>query len=358
MKHYLFEGIENFRDVGGYDTPYGETSSNVLFRSGRLFDATENDLEKIKRIGIRSIIDLRNDEDKAKYPSKTFQDPSIKTYLLPVNGNGRIPTSRLDQIESYLEMVEDPETARPIFETIVHATKPLLIHCNAGKDRTGMFIALVLLANGVALEDVEADYALSFSLLPKLTAHTKKYHKDFSPVLYTPSLGFLERVLQRFFKKYKSLDDYFRFIGLSQSDINSLHSLLGKQERSYGAVVFNNDRVLLEHMRLGHYSLPKGHIEKEDVDGLACAKREVLEETGLRIDIPNPSHLFDIVYSPYYGILKRVTFFQANLLSGEIKAQKEEVTEASFVTPEEAMKKLTFESDKETLRHFVKRLSL
>lgn len=354
MKHYLFEGIENFRDLGGYETPYGETSSDVLFRSGRLFDATEKDLQKIKRIGIRSIIDLRNDEDKSKYPSKTSQDPSIVTYLLPVNGNGRIPTGRLDQIESYLEMVEDPKTARPIFKTIVDAPKPLLIHCNAGKDRTGMFVALVLLANDVALEDIEADYALSFSLLPKLTAHTKKHHKDFSPVLYTPSLGFLERVLRKFFKKYKSLDGYFYSIGLSSSDVRSLHSLLGKQERSYGAVVYKDGRILLEHMCLGHYSLPKGHIEKVDKDGLACAKREILEETGLTIDIPNPQDSFDIVYSPFYGILKRVTFFRAFYLSGNIKVQQEEVIDASFVTTEEAMKKLTFESDKETLRHFAK----
>lgn len=354
MKHYLFEGIENFRDLGGYETPYGETSSGVLLRSGRLFDATEKDLEKIKKIGIRSIIDLRSDEDKAKYPSKTSLEPSIKTYLLPVNGNGRIPTGRLDQIESYLEMVEDPKTARPIFETIVHATKPLLVHCNAGKDRTGMFIALVLLANGVALEDIEADYALSFSLLPKLTALTKKRHKEFSPVLYTPSLGFLGRVLRKFLKKYKSLDGYFSSIGLSSSDIRSLHSLLGKQERSYGAVVYKEGRILLEHMRLGHFSLPKGHIEKMDIGGVACAKREVLEETGLKIDIPNPEDSFDTVYSPFYGILKRVTFFKAFYLSGNITAQEEEVLDASFVTTEEAMEKLTFESDKETLRHFAK----
>lgn len=349
MKHYLFEGIENFRDVGGYETPYGETHYGVLFRSGRLTDATSKDVQKIKDLGIKTIVDLRSDDDKKKYPSKTYEDPSFKTILLPVNGNGRVPTNRLDQIDSYLEMLDDAPKAKAIYDAILYSEKPVLLHCNAGKDRTGLFIALILLANGVSFEDVNADYLLSFPLVPKLTEHTKKCHSDFSPIIYTPSLGFLERVMKSFYKKYKSFAGYFEKIGFDKSEYGLLCSLLGKQEQRYGAVVFKGNDILLEHMQYGHYSLPKGHIEKEDKDGVACAYREIKEECDIDVLIKNPNHSFSIAYSPFYGISKRVTFFLANYTSGNLKAQPEEVTELSFVTKEEALKKLTFQTDKDVL---------
>lgn len=349
MKHYLFEGIENFRDVGGYETPYGETQYGVLFRSGRLTDATPNDIQKIKSLGIKTIIDLRSDDDKKNHPSRTFRDPSFKTILLPVNGNGRVPANRLDQIESYMEMLSDAPKAKAIFDAILYCEKPALLHCNAGKDRTGMFIALILLANGVSFEDVNADYLLSFPLVPKLTAHTKKYHSDFSPIIYTPSLGFLDRVMVRFYKKYESFEGYFKKIGFDKSEYSLLCSLLGKQERSFGAVVFKGQDILLEHMRYGHYSLPKGHIEKEDKDGLACARREIKEECGIDVSIKNPDETFSIVYSPFYGISKRVTFFIAEYAEGKLKPQKEEVSDLRFASKEEAFQKLTFQSDKDVL---------
>lgn len=349
MKHYLFEGIENFRDVGGYETPYGETHYNVLFRSGRLTDATPNDLNKIKSLGIKTIVDLRSDDDKKRYPSKTFEDPSFKTILLPVNGNGRIPTNRLDQIESYMEMLEDAPKAKAIFDAILYSEKPVLLHCNAGKDRTGMFIALILLANGVSFEDVNADYLLSFPLVPKLTEHTKKYHPDFSPIIYTPSLDFLKRVMSRFYKKYKSFARYFEKIGFDKSEYDLLCSLLGRQEQSYGAVVFKGQNVLLEHMKLGHYSLPKGHIEKEDKDGVCCAYREIKEECDIEVSIADPKETYSIMYSPFYGVSKRVTFFIAKYLGGELKPQPSEVSNLAFVSKEEAFEQLTFQTDKDVL---------
>lgn len=228
MKHYCLEGIENFRDVGGYETPYGETAYGVIYRSGSLFGATEKDLLTIKSLQIKTIIDLRSDDDKAKYPSKTLEDKEIKTIYLPTNGNGRVPRNRFDQVNSYLEMLEDKETASKIFRTILNAPKPLLIHCHAGKDRTGVFISTLLLMNGVSIEDVNADYLLSFPYTQKLTAHTKAFHKEFSKIIYTPSVDFLYRVFKKFNKKYGGLDGYFSKIGFSEDEKQKLSHLLEK----------------------------------------------------------------------------------------------------------------------------------
>ena len=135
LRHYLYEGIENFRDIGGYETPYGATSYGVVYRSGFLFMATKSDLDKLNGLGIKTIIDLRNAKDKADYPSRTLTELKIHTIFCDVNGNGRVPTSRLDQENSYMEMVEEPITAKAIFSALAHSVKPVLIHCNAGSRR-------------------------------------------------------------------------------------------------------------------------------------------------------------------------------------------------------------------------------
>lgn len=348
MKHLLFEGIENFRDVGGYETPYGETSYGVLFRSGNFLNATEHDLAKVRSLGIKTILDLRSAYDKQEHPSPFKNDSSIKVVEISVGGEGRIPDSREDQFRSYFEMTDAKELAKKAFETILYSEKPLLVHCNAGKDRTGVFLALTLLMNGVSLEDVNADYLMSFPLLPKLTAITKQ-NRNVSRVLYTPLVDYLPRFFGRFIKKYGGFEDYFRFLGFSKEDIQLLESLLGKQERSYGAVLLKDGKVLLEKMVQGHTSLVKGHIEPSDKDGIACAKREILEETGFVAEIDG-SDQYAITYSPQYGVSKRVTFYRGRILKGQPVAQKEEVNEIVFLAPEEAFKALTFESDKAVLR--------
>src|SRR5574344_2157624 len=149
LRRIPFEKIENFRDLGGYAARYGETSFGVVFRSGSLSDATPEDLDKMAALPIRTVIDLRDDEAKAKTPDKTASDSRFATIMLPVNGNGRVPKDHEDQVASYLQMLEDPVSARRMFLAIAHALKPVVIHCTAGKDRTGAFIAVLLLANEI-----------------------------------------------------------------------------------------------------------------------------------------------------------------------------------------------------------------
>ena len=91
LRRVPFERIENFRDVGGYASRYGETSFGVLYRSGTLSDATTSDLDKLAGLGVKTIIDLRDDEAKKLQSDKTLNDGRFAEILLPVNGNGRVP---------------------------------------------------------------------------------------------------------------------------------------------------------------------------------------------------------------------------------------------------------------------------
>mgnify|MGYP002524198424 CR=1 FL=1 len=345
-----FESIENFRDLGGYECRYGETSFGVIYRSASLSYASKNDVDKIASLGIKTIIDLRDDEAKANLPDATSKDNRFKTIYLPVNGNGRIPTSYEDGISSYLEMLEDPFKARNIFKAILNEPKPLLFHCTAGKDRTGCFVMVLLLLNGVDFDDINADYMASFPYLPKMTENTRKYHPEVPNIVLTPNIDYLRDVYKAFLNTYGNLENYFDYIGLTDDEVIALSSILGKQEKSCGAVVFNENKVLVEHMGLGHYSLPKGHVESFDKDEIATAKREIKEEINLDVSIID-GFKESIFYSPNDGVFKEVVFYIGLAKEKEFKVDKIEVNDAYWLGIEDCMRVLSFDSDRKIVKN-------
>jgi bis(5'-nucleosidyl)-tetraphosphatase len=123
------------------------------------------------------------------------------------------------------------------------------------------------------------------------------------------------------------------------------------QEYSYGAVVYRRDKgklvVLIEYMKLGHISLPKGHIEKGETP-VQCAIREIKEETNLDVDI-DTSFERKIVYSPAQNISKTVTFYLAKPKTLILKPQLAEVFALKWLEPKAALEALSFESDKKVL---------
>lgn len=125
------------------------------------------------------------------------------------------------------------------------------------------------------------------------------------------------------------------------------------KEQSYGAVCYKSDEnhhllFLIEHMSLGHFSLPKGHIEANETP-LETTIREIKEETNLDV-IVDTNFKRTITYSPRLGAIKDVTFFVAKITSNKVIAQKSEVQEVLFLPFDKALKTLTHASDKDVLK--------
>ena len=356
-RSHFFEGIENFRDLGGYGCDYGTTEFGVVFRSATPINATKEDLDKVASIGIKTIVDLRGEEYQKEEVNPFAKDGRFKVIDLEVNGNGRIAKDRDDYIASYMEMVEDPSSARKILLSILHAPKPVLFHCNAGKDRTGVFSLLLLGFAGVHVDDINADYMLSFPHLRKMTRETRANRPFVPELLLVPDIEFIPDFYDAFIKRYGSFRNYGEVIGLSEDEIEALANLLGKQEKSCGAVCFKENKVLIEHSALGHYSFPRGHVEEYDEDDYATAIREIKEETGFDAQII-PGFEETIVYSPYKGIIKYVRIFLAEIIGGERAIQKEEVSDIYFLTPEEAMYVLSHDNDRKVVAKAAKHYAI
>ncbi len=344
-----FESIENFRDLASYPCRYGKMTQGVIYRSGSPFHGTEADKAGLRALGIRTIIDLRGPRIRSSMPHPFLDDPEIKVLTMDVPYGEQFPATEDDVAPLYLKFVSEPLFARPFFRAVLNAEKPLLIHCEAGKDRTGAFSLLLLLASGVSKEDCAKDYNLSYDgRLSQTKERTKVAVPSLQHFVFHMNPATIERFIDMFLKKYVDMNQYFEAMGLSEDEGNAICNLFGVQERSAGAVVFHDGRVLVEHMKMGHYSMPKGHVEDCDHSLEETAIREINEETGLDVRLIAGFETSSS-YSPRPGHIKRVTWFIAIADNEDTKPQPEEVDACYFLTPGDAFRVLSHDDDRRIL---------
>ncbi|RAK52661.1 tyrosine-protein phosphatase [Phenylobacterium deserti] len=168
------EGVQNFRDVGGYRTIDGRRVRwGVIYRSAGLSQIAPGEADELGSLGIRTVHDLRSKGERANEPTRWpgAGQPIIKArdYDMDMSGfakafaGGINETKARQTFAAFYPGILDShrEQFRELFQTLLSAEGPVLYHCSAGKDRTGVATGLVLTALGVPRETVLADYALS-----------------------------------------------------------------------------------------------------------------------------------------------------------------------------------------------------
>ena len=157
----------NFRDLGGYRTGGGgRVRWGMVFRSGSLHRLTGADLATLGRLGLRVVYDLRTGEERDRAPS--VLPAEVRRELLPIGGNAAkigapadVPPDFLQRTYHLMAEADAPVFGRLMKSLAVGESLPALIHCTAGKDRTGMSAALLLSVLGVEEATILDDYELS-----------------------------------------------------------------------------------------------------------------------------------------------------------------------------------------------------
>ena len=170
------EGTLNFRDLGGYPAAGGVTRWGAVYRSDRLNELTDADVAHLATLGLRTVCDFRYDREVDEDPSRLPDGTRIVRLAVgsapgdnPRNLEDMIRAGEITQVTTasmavgYLAMLENQaalfgDLIRLVGETEHH---PVVIHCTAGKDRTGLGAALLLGAVGVAEDVIIEDYALT-----------------------------------------------------------------------------------------------------------------------------------------------------------------------------------------------------
>jgi len=146
----------NARDTGGYPAMDGMIMGRrLLYRSGKLSEITATECDVIQRAGIKTIIDLRSDEERQSAPDAAclFDFAEYKSIPIVVNAS-----SRREAYKAFADDAEISASISGIFSILAERDKlPVIIHCSGGKDRAGGMSALVQLLLGVNRDDIMAD---------------------------------------------------------------------------------------------------------------------------------------------------------------------------------------------------------
>lgn len=250
------EGGVNFRDLGGYKGESGRRMRRgLVYRSGSLGKLTDADLEALSRMGIKLVCDLRGHEEVAAEPDRLPVGDLAPAYL-------HMPLAVEDDRRQRLRaLLFDPASLAPMMPDMYTriildgnaqlygdlltrladpANLPTVIHCTAGKDRTGIAAALLLSLLGVPDDVIAADYSLSNLYYANFYAYGAQYAKklrwlgirteDFQPFLVADPQN-IRIALTHIHDRYGSVENYLRTMaGVSDETMSSIKANLLESE--------------------------------------------------------------------------------------------------------------------------------
>jgi protein-tyrosine phosphatase len=221
-RHLNLAGASNFRDLGGYSGKGGRnTRWGLLFRSNHLGHLTDDDIVVLRDLGLKSAFDLRGAEERL--PTLCKHD-GIAVHSLPIEpvtmvvlrgilAEGK-PLREAETLEvmceSYRNYVRhNTPTYKTLFTHLLGDSAPLVIHCTAGKDRTGFAAALILKALGVADDVIVEDYLLTNRLYKRAEGAGAELPEEARAVLGRVEASFLQASLDTVRDDYGDLEAYF-----------------------------------------------------------------------------------------------------------------------------------------------------
>ncbi len=235
-RHLPIEGTHNFRDVGGYPTAGGGvTRWRTLFRSDSLHALTATGLEAVEDLGLVTAIDLRYERELEDLPSPLAGHartayrhrplgPALRPFEEPAASYEELNFYFLDRCQTYIASI--------LRDLADERAYPALLSCHAGRDRTGLIVALLLSLVGVRPVDVVNDYALSAAYAARLAAYVDGLPKADGYDLLTVATFLecrpetMELTLDHLDRRYGGAGGYVREIGLSGDAIATIRTAL------------------------------------------------------------------------------------------------------------------------------------
>ena len=222
------QGTPNFRDFGGYPAEGGrKVKWEYLFRSGQLSALSDQDIELVGGLKLDLVFDFRRVDEQYQEPSKLPESSPPRIVSVPITPGsnasffGQTDTDPVAMFDFMVDVNRDFAEAQTatyahMFKEILEVGNArLLVHCAAGKDRTGFAAAMILLALGVPRELVMRDYMLTaefFSPQLEIDRLRKKYQMQLEAEAILPMLevheDYLSAALNSIESRYSSIESY------------------------------------------------------------------------------------------------------------------------------------------------------
>jgi protein-tyrosine phosphatase len=229
-RHLPLRGTRNLRDVGGYPTADGrKTRWRTLLRTDSLDLLPDESQDALLDLGLRQAIDLRWPSELASAPSVFRDSPRVRYRSIPLLAfEEDDPTPHLGLVGMYRRILDErgAHLVQVVRAVIEPEGVPVAIGCAAGKDRTGVAVALILAALGVPRELVVADYAMSagFFAGPVDDPHLVDWRGG--PVETESPPEYMEEVLRHLDERHGGALALLRAGGMTDEELQRLFEVL------------------------------------------------------------------------------------------------------------------------------------
>ncbi len=259
------KGTSNTRDIGGYQTSDLRTLRwRQIIRSENLSRLTASDFQKLEEIGVKTVIDLRTDREHDQSPTVWLGDNPPRFFHFPIGDahNDWFKAQRKmmkrssftekhaleHMVEGYRMIAEEgPPSLQKLMDLVLDQSNwPILIHCNAGKDRAGVAVTLILEALGVDRETIMEEFLLTneisrtkekaifISKERKISGRGEKLRRGPSASAWFPIVGVQPEMLEAFYasvdEQYGSMDAFLTEIGVDQEARRALAASLTTEQ--------------------------------------------------------------------------------------------------------------------------------
>jgi protein-tyrosine phosphatase len=240
-RHLPLSGTYNVRDVGGYSTRDGRTIRwRTLLRADSLHRLSDEGRAHLIEHGLRTIVDLRRDEELAVAPNVFAASDQVRYVWVslarnPTNGAGRRELLPDSLARTYRAIVDgrQAELHQVLSALAQPGAFPALVHCTAGKDRTGIVVALLLALAGVDHATIAEDYALTATYLTdaffaeaRRRAEAAGHDWERYRYLLGCPADLMLATLTDLDERFGGVETYLRQIGLSDDDLQALRAAL------------------------------------------------------------------------------------------------------------------------------------
>lgn len=245
MDEMVVDGALNFRSVAAYPAGGGRLKARTIYRSGAFEGVGEAGAEAMRRLKVRTAFDLRSDAEKERSPSPLLSiadftvvsEPHMIRHgdLYAVLANpGSTAQACADVMKNIYATLPADFAAiyRRYFRTLAEAETPVVVHCAAGKDRTGVVVAMLLDLLGVNRDDIMEDYLKTNTardaLYRRLITHS--HGVDYGAVadhliepMITANAAYLDAMFATVSRDFGDMATYAeRALQLSRGDIETL----------------------------------------------------------------------------------------------------------------------------------------
>ncbi len=243
-------GGHNFRDMGGYPARDGRTTAwGRLYRSGTMLELSDEDHELLHQLELQLICDLRSTRERTVRPSRLPDARAFEVWARDhrtsaadvveaiQSPEAHAGSGRELMIELYRDLpYEQAESYKVLFRRIADGHVPIVFHCTAGKDRTGVAAAILLDLLGVPRATIVEDFALTdhaFDNLRRMVLEDPDMGKlaDYDQSLWEPLLRaypvYIETMFATIEARHGSSEGYVReVLGLTDEQIAAIRSVL------------------------------------------------------------------------------------------------------------------------------------